>query len=249
MLSSLYIPKVTLNVGPIGHSTTSNIVAYSIAKRDYLSDYKPMTDVKYASNQVILLFAKSFLIVGSELSIEYTNEEMKCLQENRTFRFNWDRAISKYRAKLESSLVRSSWILVIRKALEAFVVAKFPPRIADKLTKNIISSANRKLRSSSATFAKLFITGFRGASLLYGSYFIVDMLYGSYQWAVSKEKSVKIVATVLFIGKKIALYSLCLCSSAAGYAVGSLIHPTYLAPVTQTLFESAAFVALASLCN
>lgn len=247
MLGSLYLPTVsTFSAGCHGLSP-GRVVAYSVAKREYLRDYKPITDVKYASNQVILLFAKSFLIVGSELSIEYTNEEMKCLQENRTFRFNWDRAISKYKAKLEASLVRSSWILVIRKALEALVVAELPPRIADKLTKNILASANRKLRSSTATFTRLFSTGFRGASLLFGSYFIVDMLYGAYRWAVSKEKGVNAVTTVLFIGKKIVLYSVCLCSSAAGYAMGSLIHPTYLAPVAQTLFESAAFIALASL--
>ena len=244
MQSTIYPPQ--LNV-----KNSMSILAYSISsnKRTYLSDYKPLTNTKYASNQVILLFAKSFLIVGSELSIEYTNEEMKCAQENKKFRFNWDRAMSKYKAKLETSLIRSSWILIVRKSLEAWAVAELSSRMSDKLTKNIVASANRKLQMSTASFGKLFSTGVHGTCLLFASYFVVDMLYGAYSWVIAKEKKINVVGSIMFIGKRIVLYSICLCSSAAGYALGSMVHPNYVAPLTQTLFESAAFVALASVCN
>lgn len=157
-------------------------------KRPYLSDYEFIFTPKYLFKQSKEILFLSLTLQGIELMNEYNQHLEKQIQaQNKGKRplpdFDFTKAFPQFLNKIQTRLIRNLFIFVTRKVYEMVCVATLPPRLVDKLTKDIQRSLTRKLMKFSQAIAaqRIFFTCFHSSILRALSLLTVDCGYAVYQ--------------------------------------------------------------------
>lgn len=120
-----------------------------VSNRIYLSDYKQLSDRKYATKQLALLVLKAAALESNKLMLKYTKHMENSLEAEKNDEevepFDMDDAVSSHIIGFSNMLLKGSVVFLFKKWIESIVVHKLPIKYADKLTKDIQLSARRKL--------------------------------------------------------------------------------------------------------
>lgn len=230
------------------------IVLVSTSKRPYLADLQPFT-VVFSLKNFGLQVLKAALIPLNSIVNEYNVYTIKAAQEDEgdIEEFDWNAAYQRHIPSFLPSLLRNITISVVKRFMEETALRFLPLRVVDRLTKNVGKSALRKFAKYNSKWiacSKLFFTAlwgnvtFNATSLLYDiGLRLCNDIQLVYHDCVDfwHNHARKLVA---FIAKKGLYYAVCGVSSAAGYALGSLLNASFGGSIGSMLME----VTAASLC-
>lgn len=173
--------------------------------------------------------------------------------------FDFQESINRNAKLFLPNLQRVVTVSVLRKFYEYLALLKLPARITDKLTKDVTASVARKVKRFPRLLAcrKTLYTAFRGGIMfnlacftydvgLHLFYDMLDLLSGQKD---SKTAVERVGRNVVFIVKKGIFYSVCLSSSAIGYAVGTFMHTSYGGTLGAFIFEMLGAVACSALLD
>lgn len=220
---------------------TSSFSSPSIEwKRSLLSDQKPFGEVFYAAN---IGRSAGLAALGSSMKIlnefqKYEERLQKAEDPREVEEFDWDAAIRHNLPQFYYLFARYHASFVLRKLYEAWAVSNLSLKIADRLTKDVWKSLQRKLvrypRWTACT--RVFHTALWSNSLMYVSTFSMDLLERLLNdlryWMNKKSRDavdVNLVCNYLvnlssFMARKAIVCALAWTASAVGYSVGSYVH-------------------------
>lgn len=210
------------------------------SSRKYLDDFKPFSDI-FSIKSIFTQLIKATLIPANLIIHEYNTHLIEYLEldESEWEEFDFNTAINKNFALFISNWKRLMSVTFIRKVLEEFSLKNYPLKITDKLTKDLGKSIVRKSLKLSriAACKKIFFTALWSNYLSNLSYLIYDIstttggiimdylrVYFSNREQTSLFRRFRKKRFLLTCIKKIAFHSVCLLSSAGGFAIGSFIH-------------------------
>lgn len=209
-----------------------------VGGREYLDDFKPFSDL-FTLKSIFMHVVKASLVPANLIVHEYNVHLMDSLEldESEREEFDWNKSLLKNFALFIATWKRMMSVSFIRKVLEELSVNYLSLRVADKLSKDLGKSILRKSLKFSRFVAckKIFVTALYSSCLYHCSSFIYDVGFVVTSVVMEKDgeekKSIvkkfnekKIVELCL---KKFGYFSVCLISSAGGYAIGSYFHLKY----------------------
>jgi hypothetical protein len=222
--------------------------------RQYLDDYDLLSNPKYLREQTKQVVMKSVLLQGLVVLTEYSKHmenQIKAQERGEDLDdYDFGPAQAVFFEKVAQLSFKSACTVVVRKIYEAICVAQLNVRLADRLTKDFVKSAMRKIAKygSAGASSRVFFTYLWPGSLRAASFFTVDCCYSIYEYVVQKKKSkVDVVGTALWVAKRVAFHSLCMVWGGAGYALGIMVEPKVVAIWLSAIFEAGAAAVLTPL--
>ena len=215
---------------------TSAIV--SSQKRSYGEDYTPFCR-SYQPRNIGFQVAKAALIQTSMAVLEYNVYlERAIASETEIEDFDFKAARIKYTAAFLTLAKRNISVSILKHFYELLAVVTLSNKAADRFSKNLLKSITRKLmRYSRATACcRIFRTALWTNIPFNCATLTVDIVFNVTDYIYSK-KTVTNKEVVLWLGRKIAYFSVCSLSSAAGYAIGSYFNPNSFATFSACAFE------------
>jgi hypothetical protein len=212
--------------------------------RPYLADAKPIIEPFKPKSLAVTVVKASVLPVCLALQ-EYT----KFLEEQeRNYdpeaEFDWNDCMFRYLDKFIFEAKRMLSVSFIKTFIEHAAIEYLPPKIADKLTKDLQKSVVRKcIKYSSNRFVickKIIHTAFWSYLPMYSAFAIVDVsvilwepIQRFFDQVVYKGSSIRKALDIIQykivggkVGKKLLLMLFSNLSMSLGYGIGSLFHCT-----------------------
>ena len=208
-------------------------------KRPYGQDYVPFCRA-YGARNVGLQVAKAALLQTSMAVLEYNVYlERANASEDEIEDFDFKAAQKKYTAAFLTLAKRNLSISIMKHFYELMAVLSFSSKTADRFSKNLLKSITRKLirypRVTACT--RIFRTALWTGLTFNCATLTVDIAFNISDYLYNKNKKFSTEEVVVWFGKKVAYYSVCSISSAAGYAIGSYLNPNTFASFSACAFE------------
>jgi hypothetical protein len=230
----------------------------SIKSRPYLADYDVLWRPKYLRSQVFDICWKSGIIHGAVIMADYSKHLEKQLEaQNRNIElpdYDFEPAIRDFPDKFFRLALRNSMTLVTRKFYEFISVQYLALRLCDRLTKDVIKSAGRKIQRFGQTWEvaeRIFRTGCWSSILRVASVFTVDCAYGLWEFyrKDSKKKRFSFLQLSAWLVKRFSFHAVVAVWSSSGYAIGIYMagQRWWVAIAMATIFEAGATLGLTSL--
>lgn len=216
-----------------------------------MEDLKPFSDFFTVKN-VTIQFTKSILIPANTIVFEYNNFLMKVMEEkdmNKEEEFLWEDCLKRNWHAFISSAKRFYSVSFIKKVIESIVEKYIPLKYADKLTKDVTKSMFRKCAKYTKFEAcrRIFSTSIWANAILLYSSFLYDFSVSLHsQWPSGKDVTLSRKASfiALLLLKKSLIFSLSLCSSSLGFAVGAYFNIKYCAPLLSGVVDLITMTAV-----
>lgn len=204
-------------------------------KRQYLTDYKQLTDVPYLYAQSKNILVKSFLLQGILSTNKYTKHmerEIAACENNQTIEpFDEDKAKDEFVTESKILLIRNIWNLLTRKFYERILVNTLDIRLADRLTKDMFKSTLRKLQKFTPAEAarRAFWSGLYSGVVPALALFTVDCGYGLHGIYLNKDRrgwalKGQCMSGLRWVTRRLGFHGVVAISSAVGVACGARLN-------------------------
>ena len=224
------------SIGSIGRiiATSARIAE---KKRNYGDDYQPFSK-SYGVRNVTFQAAKAGIISASLL----VNECNLLLEKDTNEKIDFNPLIVKYATNFLYGAIRNLSVSMLQHFYEYMATVKLSAKTADRLCKNLLKSAARKIARYSRIEACLRMskTVFWTEIPYYCSVLTVDIVFGATDYFYYSRPKQTSRLIVMWLGRRIVFYSGCKIASAGGYALGC-----YFTPSTGSVV-SCVFVSLYS---
>ena len=225
--------SVGSSIGSIGRivATSARITE---KKRNYGDDYQPFSK-SYGVRNVTFQVAKAGIISASLL----INECNVLLEKDTTEKIDFNPLIVKYTTHCINGAIRNLSISLLQHFYEYLATVRLSAKTADRLCKNLLKSATRKVARYSRIEACLRIskTVFWSEMPYYCSVLTVDIVFGAVDYFYNSRPKHTSRQIVMWFGRRVIFYSGCKVASAGGYALGCYFTPSS-ASVVSCLFVS-----------
>lgn len=211
--------KTEYNAGSILATSAAKVAC----KRIYGEDLIPFNSC-LTPRSLGYQIAKAALIPSSVVLLEFNVYLDKVVaSEYQPEPFDWDSALKKFTNTFISLAKRNISISILKPFYEFLAVLTLSAKTADRLSKNLLKSINRKFARGSRIDACMRISRtalWAGLSLTLST-FTVDIVFSVSEHYHYKKAKVTNQQIVRWLGIKTVHYSVSTISNAAGYAIGS----------------------------
>lgn len=250
----------------------SRILATSASRT---GDYQELT-VTTVGQALGMVVCKSAVLAAAEAMIEYNEWEdrrMKKLaidaelalarghaavaangdvdneEDEEEEEFDVESFVAKHKASCIKYLYKNLSTESIKRIYEVIARQIVSPRHFERLTKDPIKSAARKMLKYQSRFTagnRMWPTFLWSKVILYASFFTYDALLAVVEYlGEPKRKAVKVRRVLAWIGKKVGALALIMAGTATGFTVGFYISPGYGGHIGPILGEVAASAVVA----
>lgn len=188
--------------------------------------------------------AKAALIPSSVVLLEFNVYLDKVVaSEYQPDPFDWDSALKRFENTFMSLAKRNISVSILKPFYEFLAVLTLSSKTADRLSKNLLKSINRKFARSSRFYACIRIsrTALWAGLTLTLSTFTVDIVFSVSEHYHYKKAKVTSQQIVRWLGIKTVHYSVSSLSNAAGYAIGSYYN---FGPPCACAFEGLSLAVI-----